>query len=90
MGAPAVQASGTNVAPLARQGRLPGLLPRTDFLFLAGPNEQGEVVKPASGPWKQVEAIVGRLMKPQRCYPPRYLVEEFPTADELQQIGIAE
>lgn len=66
------------------------LLPRTDYLFLAGPNEQGEVVKLASGPWEQVERIAGRLMKPQDCYPPRYLVEEFPSADELQQIGIAE
>ena len=77
--------------PCGQSGkRISSLLPRTDYLFLAGPNDQGEVVKLASGPWAQVERIAGRLMKPQDCYPPRYLVEEFPTADELQQIGIAE
>jgi hypothetical protein len=65
------------------------LLPETDDLLFLRPSEQGEggdIV--AGGPWEKVQQIVGDLLQPQGIYPERYLVAEFPSPQQLQQIGM--
>jgi hypothetical protein len=64
-------------------------LPRTETIALvkAGPNGKAQIV--ARGAWEDVQREVGHLMTPQDLYPPRWLVESFPTDDELARIGIS-
>ncbi|MFC1597100.1 hypothetical protein ACFL5Q_04060 [Planctomycetota bacterium] len=63
---------------------VPTLLPKTQRVGLVDP-ERKDVV--ASGPWEHVQSVVGHLMKQTDDYPARYLVEEFPTDDQLAAIG---
>jgi hypothetical protein len=59
------------------------LLPRTDDLFFFRPkgSEDGEVV--ATVPWEQAQAVLGERIKPVGLYPERYLVEGFPSEEQL-------
>jgi hypothetical protein len=38
-------------------------------------------------PWQRVLDVVGDLMHPEDAYPPRWLVEEFPTDEQLEAMG---
>jgi uncharacterized protein YtpQ (UPF0354 family) len=58
-------------------------LPRTDKVIFF---EEGKEVV-ASGDWDRVQAIVGHLMKAGSRYPPRWLVDEFPSDEQLARIG---
>ena len=44
-------------------------------------------MSPVMADFDKVLAEVGHLMEPQEMYPPRYLVKEFPTEEELKLIG---
>jgi hypothetical protein len=57
-------------------------LPRTDDIFFFRPKDgEGEIVTTA--PWDQAQAVLGDLMKPLGLYPERYLVEDFPSDEQL-------
>jgi hypothetical protein len=62
------------------------LLPEVDeitFVHIAGEND-GSVV--CQAPWAAAQKVVGHLMIKQTIYPPRYRVDSFPSADELEQL----
>ncbi|MGH7224603.1 MAG: hypothetical protein ACRELF_15375, partial [Gemmataceae bacterium] len=67
---------------------LDALLPRADRVFFMRIAEEGEGAIVANAGWEHVEEVVGTRIKPTEDYPPRYHVESFPTADELQRIGM--
>jgi len=58
-------------------------LPRTDDIFFFRPkdSEGGEIV--GNSCWERVQAVLGEKMKPVGLYPERFLVEGFPTEDQL-------
>jgi uncharacterized protein YtpQ (UPF0354 family) len=66
---------------------VPTLLPQTDLVMFISPREEGGIDELARGRWEVVERMVGHLMEDQQEYPPRYLVTEFPSPDELTAIG---
>lgn len=63
------------------------LLPQAEkvMFFRPGEGEAKQIV--ASVPWHRVEKVLGHLMSDVDLYPKRYLVNEFPTAEELGQLG---
>lgn len=64
---------------------VPTLLPRTDVIFFVSDKD---VVARAT--WETVEKVVGRLMQPTDLYPERVKVEQFPSDEQLQALGMAE
>jgi hypothetical protein len=38
-------------------------------------------------PWQRVLDVVSHLMRPEDAYPPRWLVDEFPTEEQLKAMG---
>jgi hypothetical protein len=62
-------------------------LPKTDYIYFYQPkdDENGDVV--ASVPWANAEAVLGDRIKPVGIYPERYLVEGFPTPEEILAFG---
>lgn len=63
------------------------LLPETDRVFFLRPRDQAEADVAASGDWERVRRVVGHLMTPAGLHPERYRVTDFPTADQLAEIG---
>jgi hypothetical protein len=63
------------------------LLPETELIMLAVPKPDKGASMLAKGSWEKVQQVVGHLMKRQEGYPPRYLVKDFPTAEECALIG---
>lgn len=67
---------------------VPTLLPVTDSVALLriGPNDEpaGDLVQV---PWDRALSVVGHRMKAQEMYPPRYLVEDFPSEAELAELA---
>lgn len=62
------------------------LLPRTQIIVFMG--EEGTL---ASGEWSHVQSVIGEMMfEEEDYYPPRYRVLEFPSAEQLEQIGFTE
>ncbi len=65
---------------------VPTLLPETEqVFFLTGNPQQPEHL--ASATWEKVQQVVGHLLQVQDCYPPRYLVSDFPNDRQLAQLG---
>ena len=62
-------------------------LPKTDYIyfFRAVDSENGDIV--AMAPWTDAEAVLGDRIKPVGVYPERYLVEGFPTEEEIAGFG---
>lgn len=59
------------------------LLPKTNLIMLG--DESGTM---ASGPWNHIQSIVGDLMtEDESFYPVRYRVNEFPSEQQLTEIG---
>jgi hypothetical protein len=58
-------------------------LPKTDdiFFFRAKGSDDGEIV--ATVPWEQAQAVLGERIKAVGLYPERYLVEGFPSEEQL-------
>jgi hypothetical protein len=64
---------------------VPTLLPETEQVFLMGGDPKTpELLAQAS--WDRVQQVVGHLLHAQDCYPPRYLVSDFPSDREIQQL----
>lgn len=63
------------------------LLPRTDQVCFYADDRPEETRIAASGPWSRVRDIVGDRMVQKFSYPERYLVETFPTEEQLARIG---
>ena len=62
----------------------PSLLPRTDLLCFADPaNKEG----PITVPWHAAMPLIGALMQRTDDYPPRYFVDGFPNAVQLDQLA---
>jgi hypothetical protein len=64
------------------------LLPKVDWIAFAIVDE-GENGMAALAPWEKVEKVAGHLMKPTDHYPQRFRVTDFPTAEELKELGTA-
>ena len=60
------------------------LLPKTDLLAFFSP-ERGTL---GFGRWEDVERVAGHLLNPTDEYPLRYLVDEFPTQEQIQEMGL--
>lgn len=59
------------------------LLPKTqNVVFIRGENDI-----PALGQWNRVIEVVGDMMQQTEDYPPRFLVREFPSDEQLAAIG---
>lgn len=63
------------------------LLPQTERVMFFAPSEGDAEKIVASAPWHKVEKIVGHLMSDVDLYPRRFLVNDFPSAAELEQLG---
>jgi hypothetical protein len=63
-------------------------LPKTDCICFFRPrdDENGDIV--ATAPWADAEAVLGDRIKPVGIYPERYLVEGFPTPEEVAALGL--
>ncbi len=61
------------------------MLPETHEVIFYSADEERLV---ARGEWSRVWEIVGDLMQPMDIYPKRYLVTEFPSAEQLAKIGM--
>lgn len=59
------------------------LLPRTDSVAF-GPLGNGGHLEV---PWSRVEAVLGDALRPQGLTPERYLVDRFPTDEELERLA---
>ncbi len=58
-------------------------LPKTEFVGLYDEQEeQADVVS-----WERLQAVVGHLMNPLGCYSPRWLVDGFPSRDEIEKMN---
>ncbi len=57
------------------------LLPGTQKIALAVEQGTHRIAR-----WEKVQAVVGRLMRPQGMHPERYLVDSFPTDEQLEAI----
>ena len=58
-------------------------LPQTNLVALSDP--ETEVTRMAT--WEQVYSVAGHRMKPLDMYPPRWLLDDFPSPNELEKIG---
>lgn len=66
---------------------VPTLLPETEEVYLTGGNP-AEPKLLARTSWNRMQQVVGHLLQEQDCYPPRYLVNEFPTDKQLAQLDL--
>jgi hypothetical protein len=60
------------------------LLPKTDLVHFFDAEKKKMV---AIAEWDRVVEIVGDLMLEQGMYPERYLVQDFPTGEQLGWLG---
>lgn len=64
------------------------LLPETDdVILLRAGTLAGKAAVGAAGSFERVREAAGTLMRPQGMYPERYLVQEFPSEQQLGSIG---
>ncbi len=64
------------------------LLPQTDeVLFADQSRPKGDTIH-GRVQWKLVLEAVGGLMDAQDCYPPRFLVRDFPSDQQLNEMGL--
>ncbi|MGY8767039.1 MAG: DUF1444 family protein [Pirellulales bacterium] len=61
------------------------LLPQADYIFFIDDTDAPIV---ASATWEKAREIVGPLLKDIDTYPPRFQVDQFPTPEQIEQIGI--
>ena len=58
-------------------------LPKTEFVGLFDDEpEQVDFVA-----WDRLQAAAGHLMTPLECYPPRWLVDDFPSREEIEKMS---
>ena len=62
---------------------VPTWLPKTEFVGLYETDaKHADFVS-----WDRLLAVVGHLMTPLDCYPPRWLVEDFPSKDQIEKMS---
>jgi uncharacterized protein YtpQ (UPF0354 family) len=66
------------------------LLPRTDQVLFMRMDEEANNSVLSRADWERVCEVVGGRMHQTEDYPPRFLIESFPTAEELQRLGMEE
>lgn len=66
------------------------LLPVTDRVGLYNPDLPKDKAMLGVAKWADVLAVAGDLMKPQGMYPERYLVDDFPSESQIQQLKLTE
>jgi len=70
---------------------VPTLLPKADYiLFMAADAAGMPSHMAAAAEWDEVVELAGELMSQQTCYPKRHRVDEFPLAEIIEQLGIAD
>jgi hypothetical protein len=62
------------------------LLPETDRIFFVKAGDGGKAEMACGADWDKARAVVGYLMEAQDTYPERYLVREFPSAEQLAEM----
>jgi hypothetical protein len=62
-------------------------LPKADDVLFFRPrgDQEGDMV--AVAPWERAESVLGDMLKPVGLYPERYLVEGFPSEEQLAALG---
>ncbi len=63
------------------------LLPRAEVIAFMRGSADGPRPDSIMARWDDVQQICGPLMQPQDRYPPRWLVEQFPSNDQLQALS---
>jgi hypothetical protein len=64
------------------------LLPETDDIVLLRADQAADKVQvAAAGKFQRVREIAGELMQPLGTYPERYRVAQFPSGQQLAEIG---
>ena len=64
-------------------GGITSWLPRTDIIALM----RTDFDRPRRHEWNRVADIAGDLLQPLNLYPPRFLVDGFPTAEQIVAMG---
>ena len=62
------------------------LLPIAEQVAFASPRFSEQQAATMMVPWQRVREVVGDLMQPQGMHPERYLVEAFPSSDQLARL----
>ena len=66
---------------------VPTWLPKSDYIALYDPDTEATRL----AHWDRVVDVVGdRMTELEECYPPRWSVEDFPSPEELERIGVVE
>ena len=66
---------------------LVSLLPQTDIVYFYDDDAPEEDQLVATASWERVQAVVPNLMMKQNLCPPRYLVDTFPSKEQLAELG---
>ena len=61
-------------------------LPKVEYVALFDP----ETKRTRFAPWDRLVEVAGELMEPEDCYPPRWLVEDFPSEEQIAEAGAEE
>lgn len=67
---------------------VPTLLPRADYVMFNRAIGEDESETLGRVPWDRVQSIAGDLMTPEEFYPPRWLVVDFPTAEQIAAMDV--
>jgi len=67
---------------------VPTMLPKVDYVAL-GARRNGKHQKIGFAQWDRLEKVAGRLLKKIYDYPPRFMVEEFPSQEELAAMDLS-
>lgn len=59
-------------------------LPKTEYVALFDP----ETKWTRFAPWDDLLRVVGKRMEAEDCYPPRWLVTDFPTPEQIEQMKL--
>jgi hypothetical protein len=80
---------GTNLSYAVWTKGVPTLLPKVDWIIFGSVAEEDKGTA-AIASWEKAQQVVGRLMQPTDYYPVRVHITEYPTAAELEELGMAE
>ena len=61
-------------------------LPKVEYVALFDP----ETKETRFARWDRLVEVAGELMEPEDCYPPRWLVGDFPSDDQIEETGAEE
>lgn len=64
------------------------LLPRAGYVVFGGMGPDNKADIRGAAPWARVQAAAGSLMKDQAMYPPRFLVDQYPSPEQLDAMKL--